>query len=350
MNKEFLEKLLKTSSPSGYENEALEVFKNECLSKKGTVIVEEDMMGNVGIGSNTKSDLSLKNTFGDPSYIMISAHIDEIGFQVQHITVSGLINIIQIGGPDLKVLAGSEVLIKGSIPGIIGKTPIHLEKRSERDEMKIEMKDFLVDIGAESKEEAQKLVEIGDYVTFSPNLKWLGENRISSKGLDDKIGIYIVAEVLKRCNNIIPNLLVAALTQEEEGLRGAKVFSRSIFIDRSIDIDVTFATDEGREISVEEEGDIRLGKGPVIVCGPDKSPRIRELMKRVAKENNIPFQLVSSWSGGTNTSAIQEGTGSETALLSIPIRNMHTQVEVCDMRDVEWAIELLEKVIKSGEL
>lgn len=347
MNKEFLEKLLRTSSPSGYEDEALEVFKNECLSKKGTIIVEEDMMGNVGI--TTKSNLTMKNMSGDLSYVMISAHIDEIGFQVQHITESGLINIIQIGGPDLKVLAGAEVLIKGSIPGIIGKTPIHLEKRSERDEMKVEMKDFLVDIGAESKEEAQKLVEIGDYVTFSPNLKWLGENRISSKGLDDKIGIYIIAEVLKRCTDV-PTLLVAALTQEEEGLRGAKAFSRSIFIDRSIDIDVTFATDEGREISVEEEGDIRLGKGPVIVCGPDKSLRIRELMKRVAKENNIPFQLVSSWSGGTNTSAIQEGTGSETALLSIPIRNMHTQVEVCDMRDVEWAIELLEKVIKSGEL
>lgn len=261
MNKEFLEKLLKTSSPSGYEDEALEVFKNECYNDS-TVVVEEDMMGNVGI--TTKSNLTMKNMSGDLSYIMISAHIDEIGFQVQHITESGLINIIQIGGPDLKVLAGAEVLIKGSIPGIIGKTPIHLEKRSERDEMKVEMKDFLVDIGAESKEEAQKLVEIGDYVTFSSNFKWLGENRISSKGLDDKIGIYIIAEVLKKCIDV-PALLIAALTQEEEGLRGAKVFSKSIFIGTSIDIDVTFATDEGRGISIEEEGDIRLGKGPVIV-------------------------------------------------------------------------------------
>lgn len=346
MDKEFLGKLLGTISPSGYEEDATKVWNDYC--SKFSKHVWTDKMGNscFSIGSTLRP--GTKN-------IMLSGHIDEIGFQVQSIAESGLLYVIGLGGIDKKVLPGAEVMVQGKdgqwIPGIIGKKAIHVETPDERDKAE-KLEDLPIDIGAESKEAAMELVEVGSVVGFKCNYTELGGNRFMSKGLDDKIGVFIVAEVMKNLSSINPTVLDGTViygvsnTQEEEGLRGARVSSARLNPDISIDIDVTFATDEGRGIKSEKHGDVRLGGGAVIQNGPDKSKRIVKMMKRIAATENIPYQLASSYSGGTNTSAIQEcSRDCETILVSIPNRNMHTQVEVCDYRDIQSAIDIITKTV-----
>lgn len=341
MEEKFLEDLLKSCSLSGYEGPGLRVFKEYC-EKWGGSLVYTDKIGNTGYGD-------LRRGGGD-DLIMLSAHIDEIGYQVVHVTDSGMLTLSKIGGPDLKVMLGSEVWVgPNKVPGVIGKIPIHLEE--DRKSLSLKISDLLVDVGAESKEEVEEMgIRIGNRVGFLPNYKKLGPNRIMSKGLDDKIGVYIVAEATKRLlgSYSLTGVVGVATTQEEEGLRGATICSKNINPDISIDIDVTFATDEGRSgINVLEKGDIKLGKGPVIMCGPDKSERLVDIMYGIAKKHKIPYQLGVSRSGGTNTCVIQEeARDCETALLSIPNRNMHTGVEVCDMRDVQAAIDLLVETVK----
>lgn len=344
MNKELLKTLLKTSSPSGYEKEATEVFNKYCSEFAKYEFT--DKMGNscwrIGRGESKK--------------IMISAHIDEIGMQVLYITDKGMIHFIPLGGIDVKTLLGSEVTIHGKagkISGVIGKKPIHCESYDERESTKIKIEDLIIDIGCETKEEVLDLLEIGSPITFSCQpLMEFGKNKVVSKGLDDKIGIFIVMEVLEKLSKLDPLALDGVAiygvsnTQEEVGLRGAKVTSKRINPDISIDIDVTFATDEGRGIQPEKYGEVELGKGTIIQNGSDKSERLVRLMIDTAKEKNIPYQVISSRCGGTNTEAIQEGAfDCETALISIPNRNMHTQVEICDWRDIEASIDLITETI-----
>ncbi len=342
----FLKELLETNSPSGFEKEGVKVFNNYCSEFSWNDFT--DKMGNsvfkVGTGK-TK--------------VMISAHIDELCMMVQGITEQGMLNIISLGGVDKKVLPGSIVKVSRKnypgeyITGIIGKKPIHVEYDDKSNGDIIPFEELLVDIGAESKEEALERVEIGSRVVFEANfIDRLGGHRFASKGLDDKIGVFIVAEVLKNVAKTYSGFFDdytfygVANTQEEVGLRGAMVTSKRINPDISIDIDVTFATDEGRGIKTESYGDIKLGKGPVIMSGPDKSWNLRCKMIEVAEINEIPYQLAVSHAGGTNTSAIQEGSiDCETMLISIPQRNMHTQVEVCDYRDIEGAIDLIYKTL-----
>lgn len=345
INREFLKKLLETSSPSGNEECAVKVFDEYC--NKFSHQEFKDKMGNSAFKIGTGR-----------TKVMISAHIDELGMMVQNITDQGMLNIISLGGIDKKVLPGSIVVISKKdnpeeyIEGVIGKKPIHVEYDDNSKDDVIPIEDLLVDIGAESKEEAMKLVEIGSYAMFQPNfIEHLGRNRFASKGLDDKIGVFIVAEVLKMLSQKQElfkdyTFYGVANTQEEVGLRGATVTSKKINPDISIDIDVTFATDEGRGIKPEMHGDIKLGGGPVIMSGPDKSRRLRNRMIEVAKTYGISYQLRASYAGGTNTAAIQENSlDCETMLISIPNRNMHTQVEVCDYRDIEGAIELIYRTI-----
>lgn len=347
-NKEFFEKLLKAKSPSGYEEEATKVFNDYCseFSKKSY----EDNIGNSGFVLSG----DIKN--GNYKTIMISGHIDQIGAQVSYINDHGLLSFIALGGLDKKTLPGARLKVKSIngdwIDGVIQKKPIHVETPDERDEV-IKIKEMTINIGCETKEEAEKLVEIGSPVVFADEpIMNFGKNWICSSGLDDKVGVYITAEVLKNLSTETDSLenkeiYGVSCTQEEEGLRGATVCPKRINPDISIDIDVTFSTDE-QDIDKAIYGDIKLGKGPVISIGPDKNKKLVELAKKVARENNIPIQFESSFCGGTNTSAIQENSvDCMTCLISIPNTSMHTQVEVCDWRDIEGAIKLITEMVKS---
>lgn len=343
--KQFLENLLTSPSPSGYEEKALGVFKDYCESLRA-IKTYEDSMGNVAY-SPFKIDPSKKS-------ILISGHIDEIGFQISMITDEGLLHVYPLGGVDKKCLPGQEVEILSStknkiIPGIIGKKPIHTEKDEEGEiENLFKFENILIDIGARNKKEAQKYVSIGDPVVVKRNcnLNFGGGNLIMSKGLDDKIGVYISAMVLREVlknywDNY--NIYVAATVQEEVGLRGAMRLAKNLNPTYSIDVDVTFATDEGRDIEKEIYGDIKLGEGPVIEHGPDKSSRLIKFIKNAAKSK---YQESVSYAGGTNTAAIQEcSLNTETAHIAVPQRNMHTPVELCSWEDVNNTVNLIYQTL-----
>ena len=338
INKRYLNALLQAPSPSGYENDAIQVFSNEMkkFSKFENIDAVENAIFSLGHGE-TK--------------IMLSAHIDEIALQIQNIDDKGFIHFINDGGIDSKVLLGSSVAIKtenGIIYGVIGKMPLHVEYYTEDKDKATKIKDMKIDIGAESKEEAQKLVSIGDPIIIKDIPLELGENRFCGRGLDDKVGIYVVTEVMRKLSkhfeksNIGEKYTIhgVACTQEETSGSGAVNAAAVLNPNYSIDYDVTFATDD-EYVSPNEWGDIKLGKGGAIAHGVDSNQEMTRLVKDTCREFNIPYQEFSLHSGCTNTVCIKQATPNvKTLLLSIPNRNMHTQVEICDYRDLESLVEM----------
>lgn len=338
-DKIFLFNLLNAASPSGYESEATKEFTMFCngLEPGGVKYEFADSIGNVAysIGSG-------KIPF------MVSGHIDEIALQVQYIDDDGFIHFINDGGIDPKVLPGSSVkIIKNNgniVYGVIGKTPIHIESHGDEKDKIIEIKDLKIDIGASNKEEAEKSVKVGDpIVLVHPTYNLLGD-RIAGGGIDDKVGVYVTAMVLKELSRLpmLRNLKVygVACTQEEVGGHGASIAAKRINPKYSIDYDVTFATDDNC-VSKNEWGDIKLGKGGCIAYGPDKNKDMCDMMKKICEENNINHQVFSVWAGMTNTLKIKLGADDcKTLLLSIPERNMHTQVEVVSLSDLDSLVDM----------
>ncbi|MEI3003161.1 MAG: hypothetical protein V8T87_00835 [Victivallales bacterium] len=254
----------------------------------------------------------------------------------------------QVGGIDKNTLPGIEVNIINArgekIPGVIGRKPIHLQTPKER-ETPSEFKDLWIDIGAENADEAKKLVGIGDPVAFKVNYKRYGENRIMSKGLDDKIGAFVVIEALKLLarRKLKVGVYVVGTVQEELGLRGATTSAFGVDPNMAIAVDVGFATDVPG-VEKKSYGDVTLGGGPLLSRNADNNPVVNRLMFKVADKKKIKYQLDCGHraSGGTDTAQIQmTRSGVATALISIPNRYMHTPVEICDLRDVEGAINLI---------
>lgn len=340
---DFLKALLNTSSPSGFEIEACRVFKKylEGFCDK----VSTDVMGNTIGVINEKAQFK----------VMLAGHYDEIGFQVIHICENGYVYFRSVGGIDKLTLPGTEVEIlteKGKITGIIGKKPIHLVQQNERDKS-VEIKDLWIDIGVSTKKEAEKLVTIGDPVAVKPNYKEIKNNRIISKGLDDKIGAFVAAETIrklkeeKKLKNI--GVYCVGTVQEELGLRGAHTAAFNITPNVGFVIDVGFAIDTP-DLNVKHFGSIKLGEGPTLTRNADNNIILGKKIRELAKKNKIKYQEDAGQraSGGTDTAVIQlTKNGVATALVSIPNRYMHTPVEMVDLRDVEEAIKLLTTAIAS---
>jgi endoglucanase len=339
MDKNFLKNLLLAVSPSGYEGSASNVFSD--YMNMFATIVKRDNAGNTIF------------RMGNPeakAKLMLSAHIDEIALQIQHIDDKGFLHFVSDGGVDKKVLPGSHVKIlsaNGIIDGVIGKAPIHVEHSEDRDKA-IKIKDMKIDIGTETKEESAALVSVGDIALVHTEPVNLGINRIAGRGLDDKAGIFVIGEVaalLSKEN--LDNICVyfVACTQEETTATGAIVASAGINPTYSIDFDVTFATDD-ELVSANEWGDIKLGKGGAIAYGVNNCPYLTKLIKKICIDNEIPFQELVAPAWGTNTVYIRQSSSDcMTQLLSIPNRNMHTQAEVCDYRDLESLINMTAKTV-----
>ncbi len=334
----FLAELMGSASPTGYEAQAAKVFRDylaDCCE------VKCDVMGNTIAALNTAA----------PVRVMIAGHYDEIGFQIVYISDEGLLYFRANGGIDKLNVPSSEVDIltdNGIVPGVIGKKPIHLLTPAER-EKALELKDMWIDIGAENREEAEKLVSIGDPVVMRKNFRMLNENRFISKGTDDKIGAFIVAETMRRLAERELNVAVYGVgtVQEEVGLRGATVGSFAIDPAIGFAIDVGFATDLP-DIPKKQYGDITLGKGPALSRSCDNNVVLGKILRDTAKKHDIPYQesVAHRATGGTDTAAIQlTRSGVATALFSIPNRYMHSQVEMCDLRDAAAAVDLLVETI-----
>jgi endoglucanase len=336
---EFLSRLLTASGPSGFEEESAAVYRDYLGGFADRVYT--DVTGNtVGI-LNEKA----------PFKVMLAGHYDEIGYQVVYISEEGLLYFRNVGGIDKLVVPGTEVDVlaaKGRIPGVIGKKPIHLTKVKDRDTA-LELKDMWIDIGAENRKDAARLVTVGDPVAMRSNYAPLGKHRIVSKGLDDKAGAFVVAEVLRELSKRKPQVAVYAVgtVQEELGLRGATTSAFGIAPDVGFAVDVTFTTDIP-DVAKKEIGDIALGKGAVLSRNADNNPVLGRRLRDVAKKRRIPIQEEAGHraSGGTDTAVIQLTRGGvATGLVSIPNRYMHSAVEVCDLRDIEAAVKLLVETI-----
>lgn len=335
----FFEELLRSASPSGFETEVAAIFRKEL--KGFCDEVRTDVMGNT---------IGVLNP-GAPLRVMLAGHYDEIGFQVVYITDDGLIYFRPNGGIDKLNVPSSEVDIltaAGRVPGVIGKKPIHLLKASERDTPP-DLSDLWIDIGAENRAEAEKLVAIGDPVAMRANFRLMGDNRVMSKGMDDKVGAFVVAETMRALAKRKLNVAVYGVgtTQEEVGLRGATPSAFGIDPAVGFAIDVGFATDIP-DIPKKLLGDIKLGSGPELNRSADNNPVLGLKLRAAAKKHKIAYQESAAHraSGGTDTCAIQLArAGVATALISIPNRYMHSQVEICDLRDIEGAIKLLAETI-----
>ena len=307
------------------------------LFKKYCDEVRCDKLGNV-IGKKAGFD---KNA---PS-VMIEAHIDEIGLMVSGITDCGTLKFITVGGFDPKILTGTEVTVHGKndIFGVIGAVPPHLMTNRDSSPSISELR---IDIGVFSKEDAQKCVSIGDIVTINSGFTPLLNNFVAGRCIDDRGGIAIIMQTMEFLSKqqIANDIYFVATVQEEVGLRGAKVSAEGIKPDIAIALDVCHGTSSG----VSDEA-YPCGKGPVITIGPNLHRKLTEKMIKLAEENDIALQKeVCSGNTGTDAWEIQVAAGGvKTALLSVPLRYMHANYEVCSLTDLESAARLISMFVIS---
>lgn len=280
--------------------------------------------------------------------LMLDAHIDQIGFIVTEVTDDGFLRFMSIG-VDQRMLPGSEVVVltkTGNIRGIIGSVPPHLQKAGDSSSS-IPIADMAVDIGM-SGEMAKQTVSVGDYMTFYGDGFVLGEDRFCSKALDDRACFVCILHALEllRGAKLNVDLIVSASIKEEVGCQGAPFTAYRYRPDFAIAIDVAHAkTSDAPEVVNE------LGKGPIIEIGYNSRPELAQLIIKAAKDNNIPYQLSPVPAGsGTNAWTIQPvGEGVCTLVLSLPLKYMHSPVEVMHLSDAENLGKLICEFVKSFE-
>ena len=332
----FFKELVESPSPSGFEQPAQRIIR-----KALTGVVDDlntDVLGNLVA--------HIQGPSGAPR-LMLSGHCDEIGFMVKYLDEHGYLFFEPIGGVDAQLVPGQRVTVHtstGPVPGVVGKLPIHQIDLKEREKF-IPFKSQFIDIGCSNKAESSSLVSIGDPVTFRVGLEQLQGTRLTSRALDDKLGAFIVAQVLREVRRQgVPgvDLYGVSTVQEEIGLRGATTSAFGIEPDIGIAVEVGFASDYP-EADHKLAGEIRLGKGPIIARGPNINPVLFKLLVETAKLESIPYQFIGiPRATGTDANVMQLARGGvATALVSIPLRYMHTPVEVFDWVDLESAIKLL---------
>jgi len=323
-----LEKLVKAFGVPGFEDEIRSIVKEHM--EKYLDEVQIDTLGNV---------IGIKR--GGKRKVLLAAHMDQIGFMVRGITEDGYLVISPMGGINPVTLRSRVIRIKGKngyVYGVIGEKPPHIEKKSE----KKEIKDLRVDIGAENGEEARKIVSIGDVGSFIPNYYEIG-NRVIATALDDRAGVYTLLKVMENVESDATIYFVASV-QEEIGLRGAKVSGFKVEPNIGIAIDVTHARMPGMS---KGEEPIELGKGPTIGVGPTAHPKL--VRHFIESAGDIPYQIEPNPSrSGTDADVIQlTREGVATVVISIPLRYMHSSVEVLDKRDLDNTIKLIKSGLKN---
>ena len=340
MLKEFIQVMVETPGLSGYESKISKVIED--YFKPYSDDIRRDKLGNLIV-------LKKGNT-GDRKKIFLAAHMDEIGLIVKKIDKNGFIKFTTIGGVDQRTLLTQEVIVHGEkdLFGVIGNKKNNILEEEERKKA-VKIEDMLIDVGL-SKDEVEKVISVGDPISFRRKMVSLQGDCISGKALDDRAGVAVMYECLKELNkmNHDCDVYAVATVQEEVGLRGAITSTYNIFPDIGIAIDVGFAYTP--ELSKDEVSE--LGKGPAIAFGANIHPKVYESLIKTAKEYNLPYQEeVYTGATGTDAWAIQiTQSGVATGLLSIPLRYMHTSVEVIDINDIKYAGKILANFIVSLNL
>jgi endoglucanase len=277
----------------------------------------------------------------------VVGHIDEIAVLVSHVTEKGQLKVVSSGGWDPQILVGQRVEVltqNGPVPGVCGRKPIHLLEGDERKKA-VELKALHIDIGANDRDEALGLVRLGDPVVIATEPIDLLDGRLASRALDNRLGVYVALEVARRVSEAGggagPVAGVAAV-QEEIGAHGARAMAYGLEPDVAIVVDVTHATDVPG-VEAGQLGEHGLGDGPVLTRGAIVSARVNQLLDEAAEAEGIAITTeVSGRATHTDADSIHlSRAGVPTAILSIPLRYMHSPVEVVELADVEAAIALI---------
>jgi endoglucanase len=330
-----LRKLLTAPGPSGYEQAAAAVFRE---AASAFAEVTHDTVGS--------SVARVKGTADGPLLAVIG-HIDEIGLIVSHIDDDGFLWFGGVGGWDPMILVGQRVEVAtrgGVVPGVVGKKPIHLLRDEERKQVP-ELRNLHIDIGAKDGEEARSLVRIGDVAVIAGEPLEYPNGRRVSRARDNRLGCFVAFEAARRdaeAGGAPGDVVAVAAVQEEITFAGARTTAYSLRPDIAIVVDVTFATD-APGVEEKEQGRHKFGTGPVIGRGSTLDPQVFELLHAAGEETGIPFTVqASARYTGTDADAVHiSRAGIPTGVVSIPLRYMHSPVEMVELEDVHNSAKLI---------
>lgn len=330
-----LEKLSNACGVTGREEEVSDILKT--MLKPYVDEVKVDRLGNViGVKKGAKKDAPK---------VMLAAHMDEIGLIVKNINKDGFLQFSKLGGIDDRILIAQRVTVhteKGKEPGIIGSRPPHIMKDEERKKI-VEVDSLFIDIGAASKDEAQKMgVKIGDVVSFDTQFAKITDDLVAGKAFDDRVGCLLLVEVMKQLENAECTVYAVGTVQEEVGLRGATVSAFHISPDVALAFDVTVAGDVP---GVQEiEAPVKMKKGPVIGvmdAGLITHPKVLKMLTNAAKKAKIEYQLETGLAGSTDAARIAlSREGVPCGVLSIPTRYIHSPSSMLSLSDVQKTAKL----------
>ena len=341
-SKKFLYNYLNNTSPTGYESAGQRIWldyirpyiHDHFVDQYGTV---------VGI-INPEADYK----------VVIEAHADEISWYVNYITKDGYIYVIRNGGSDYQIAPSKKALIhskKGIIPAVFGWPAIHV--RDPKSEPKMDVDTVVLDCGCDSEEDISRLgIHVGCVVTFDEDLMELNHKYLVGRALDNRIGGFMIAETAKRLYekkvDLPFGLYITNAVQEEVGLRGAQMIADKIQPHIALVTDVCHDT-QSPQYNKIKQGDQKAGKGPVLTYAPAVHHHLLEMLIQVAEKNKIPFQRsASSRITGTDTDAFAYSNGGvPSALISLPLKYMHTTVEMAHFEDIEHIIQLFVSFLRT---
>jgi tetrahedral aminopeptidase len=336
----FLKRLLETPSASGFERAIQNVVRE--WAKPLADEVRTDRHGNV---------IAIRR---GPDYprIMLAGHCDQIALMVQHIDDNGFLYVQPIGGWDISILLGQNLVVwtkAGPVRGVISRKAPHLLTNEEKNKLP-QFHDIWVDIGVKDKKEAESLVTPGDSVTYALGYREMRNDFAVAPAMDDKVGVWTVMETLRLLHGRPLNATVYCVStvQEEIGLRGATTSTYGINPTVGIAVDVTHATDTPGN-DKKQLGEVKLGLGPVLFRGPNINPRVFERLHEAAKTQDIAVQVRGAPRGtGTDANAMQLTRGGvATGLVGIPNRYMHSPVEMIHLDDLDRSARLLAEFCTS---
>jgi len=338
----FLEKYLNNAAPTGYEWDGQKIWMDYLKPYADEFIT--DTYGTAVAVINPKAKYK----------VVIEGHADEISWYVNYISDTGLLYVIRNGGSDHQIAPSKIVNIhtkNGIVKGVFGWPAIHTRNKGKEETPKLD--NIFIDIGAKDKKEVEKMgVHVGCVITYPDAFFILNKDKFVCRALDNRMGGFMIAEVarlLKENKKTLPfGLYITNSVQEEIGLRGAQMIAERIKPNVAIVTDVTHDTTTPM-IEMKTQGDAEIGKGPVIAYAPAVQQKLRDLITDTAQAKKIPFQRAAlSRATGTDTDAFAySGSGVASALISLPLRYMHTTVEMVHRDDVENVIKLIyESLLK----
>jgi len=335
---ELLKKLCEAPGVSGDEGCVRDLIKEYVTPYADDIQI--DRIGNL---------IAFKKGKSSNKKVMLAAHMDEVGFIISNINDDGMLKFRTVGGIDPRILPSKRVRIgKNNIPGILGIKAIHLQEPDERKNA-VKVKQMYIDIGAKNKEQAQKVINLGDYAVFDSQFVEFGKNKVKAKALDDRVGCAIIAQLIKE---ELPFDLYACFTSQEEiGLRGAGVAAYNVQPDMAIVLEGTTCSDVA---DVDEHLHVtRLGRGPAISIADGSSIGNKKLVNKLidtAKSCGIPFQIKEGMYGGNDAGKIHlTGEGVPTAVVSVPCRYIHSPSSVMDLDDFHNTFKLMKEFLKGCE-